>query len=102
MSDPRGPYDRPGEPLGTPPDPVYGQRRSNAGWAIGAVIIIVLIVIGFAFYGNQTNTVGNAPTTTTAQRSTPPTTTPPPATTPPSTTTPAPGAAPSGAATPNR
>ena len=105
MSDPRGSFDRPGDPLRSPPDPVYGQRRSNAGWAIGAVIIIILIVVGFAFYGNRNNTAGNGPTTTTAQHTTAPNATPPTATAPPTTATPgtAPAPAPStGGAAPNR
>ena len=66
MSDPRGPYDHPGDPL---PD----DRSSSAGWAIGAIIVIVLLVVAFALYGNNgTNTAGKGPMTTTAQRTVPP------------------------------
>jgi hypothetical protein len=87
MSDPRGPYDRPG-------DTMPGDRSSNAGWAIGAIIVIVLLVVAFAFYGNNgTNTASNPPTTT-AQRAVPPAASPP-------ATTPAPAPSP-GAAAPNR
>ena len=78
MSDPRRPYDR--DPM--PEAPMPGERTSNAGWAIGAIIVIVLLVAAFAFYGNNaTNTAGNAPTTT-AQRTVPPAAPSPPATTP--------------------
>ena len=66
MSDPRGPYDHPGDPL---PD----DRSSSAGWAIGAIIVIVLrrrghrtfagsvrAVVSVAAHGAARGTAGNA------------------------------------------
>jgi hypothetical protein len=66
MSDPRGFYDRPGDPM---PD----DRTSNSNWVIGAIVVIVLLVVAFAFYGNNASNTAGGPTTTTAQRTLPPT-----------------------------
>jgi len=84
--DPRDPYDpatnttaRPGTT--TPVD----RRRSNWGWAIGAVIVL-LLVIWFAWDWGTNDQIAEAPppaATTTAPTTAPPATTGAPAVTPP-------------------